>query len=143
MKKIVLLIITIIIVILAFVSYHYFNYKIKVQNENNSNKIYESFYQVNVLGTDVASLINRVQDENVKNKIKSDNKGFFIENDTDSIKLNIKFLEQEEIIEFESIVKKGVPKFIEFFGSMEFKCTSIEYHNKTGNIKYIHFEQTK
>ena len=94
-------------------------------------------------GTDVASLINKIQDENTKNKIEKNSKGFYIANDTNSIKLNIKFLEKDDIIEFESITKNGTDAFIRYFGAMEFKCTSIEYHNKTGKIAYMHFVQTK
>ena len=43
-------------------------------------------------GTEVISLINKATNENIINEVEKDEKGFFIENETNSIKLYIKLL---------------------------------------------------
>ena len=143
MKKNYLSIIAILLIIATFIGYQFY-YRAR-QNEKIAkiNAEYESLYNLDILGTNLASIINKIDDSNNKNGIEKDNKGLYIENDINSIKIDVKFLELDEVIAFEKIEKQGVNQLVQNFGAMTFRCTKIEYHKKTGNIKYMYFEQVE
>ena len=141
MKKYVLIIITIVLAIVAVVAYKIYDYKVTQNEANNSNKSYNSFYGQEVLGTDVATLINKAIDSNEKNSVAIAEDGTYIDNGTNSINIDIKFKDLEETITMERINQLDSVRFVQNFGGFNFKCTKIEYHNKTGNVKYMYFEQ--
>lgn len=143
MKKIVILIISIVIVLVTIIGYNIHIYNKTREQAIQQNKVYEQFYNVEVLGTDIASLINKIEDANKKNNVEKDEKGMYISNNSNSINLEVKFMELEDPISFEKIEKQGINQFVQNFGAMSFKCTNIEYHQATGYIKYMYFEQTK
>ncbi len=141
MKKYVLIIITIVLAIVAVVAYKIYDYKVTQNEANNNNKSYNSFYGQEVLGTDVATLINKAIDSNEKNSVAIAEDGTYIDNGTNSINIDIKFKDLEETITMERINQLDSVRFVQNFGGFNFKCTKIEYHNKTGNVKYMYFEQ--
>lgn len=141
MKRNILLIITIVLVIIVTIIYNFSNYRKNQLDVQNNNKSYQSFYNVQVLGTDLATLINKVENSNIKNNVEKDEKGYYIDNGTNSIKIDIKFLEMDKVISAEAIQKNGIEQFVHNFASMNFKCTKIEYHQNTKNVKYMYFEQ--
>lgn len=108
---------------------------------SENNKVYESFYNQNVLGTDFISLINKAIDNNEKNLVDKDEDGNYIDNEKNSIKIEVKFQELDKVISMESINKQGIYQFLQNFGAYSFRCTKIEYHQSTKNIKYMYFEQ--
>ena len=123
---------------------YFVNINLKQKNiaqTQKNNKIYEDFLNQEVLGTDIASLMNKIEDHNNKNSVSKTNNGVYKSNNDNSINLEIKFLELEEIITFEKIEQMGIKNFVKNFGSFSFKCTKIEYHKNTGNVKYMYFEQ--
>lgn len=141
MKKIIILILSIVIVLVTIITYN-----IHVYNNNEriiitKNKIYEQFYETEVLATDIASLINKVYDYNNKNNVEKDENGYFINNNLNSISIEIKFIELEDTILSERIIQQGIEKFIHNFGAMQFRCTKIEYHEQAKNVRYMYFEQ--
>ncbi len=141
MKRNIIFIVSIFLVIIVIITYSIFNTR-KIKEEiTQNNKPYESFYGQPVLGTDVISLINKAIDNNEKNAVERDEKGNYIDNEKDSIIIKIKFLELEDVISMEAIEKQGIQRFIQNFGAFSFKCTNIEYHQKTGNVKQLYFEQ--
>lgn len=141
MKKYVLIIITIVLIIVAVVTYKVYDYRVTQNNVSNNNKTYNSFYEKEVLGTDVATLINKAIDNNNKNSVEKSNDGYYINNDKDSINIDIKFKDLDEPISMERIDELDPIRFVQNFGGFSFKCTKIEYHEKTGNVKYMYFEQ--
>ena len=141
MKKYVLIIITIVLAIVAVVAYKIYDYKVTQNEANNNNKSYNSFYGQEVWGTDVATLINKAIDSNEKNSVAIAEDGTYIDNGTNSINIDIKFKDLEETITMERINQLDSVRFVQNFGGFNFKCTKIEYHNKTGNVKYMYFEQ--
>ncbi len=143
MKKEILLILTLFLAIISFLLYNLYNYRAKTNEAKKDNSSFESFYNVEVLGTDIASLINKVADYNNKNKIEKDKNGMTIENDSNSVKLDIKFLELDDPISYEKIENQGINQFVQNFSGFSFKCTKIEYHEKTGKVKYMYFEQVE
>ena len=124
----------------------YASYKINLKNLKDilqENSQYETYLNKQIFGTDVLTVINKATDENIKNGIPTDEKGFFIENDTNSIKVELKMLNNGEVLTYqmETIKKVGTSGFIKNFNLIYFKCTEIEYHEKTKQIKKITFEQ--
>ena len=116
------------------------------KNENTAqigvdNKTYESYENKEVLGTDIISIINKATDSNKKNDIKIGEDGNYIDNGKNSIRIEIKFLELDKVITMERINNVGIEKFWSNYGALSFKCTKIEYHEKTHRVKYMYFEE--
>ena len=140
MKKIAIFIVCVIIIITIF-TYIFYNYKIKKSDIDTNNMIYNMAYEKELSGNKLATLINKALDSNEKNFIKKDDKGFFIENDENSIKIEIKFKQSDHIFQMESIYLNKVSEFIRLYGQAIFKCTKIEYHSKTKLVKYLYFQE--
>lgn len=141
MKKNVFIIIAIVVIIVAIIGYKFYNYKQQILQAEQNNKTYNSFYEQPVLGTDLATLINKAIDNNEKNAVEKDEKGIYLDNEKNSISIEVKFLELDKVISMESINKQDVIQFVQNFGAMTFECTKIEYHERTQNVKYMYFEQ--
>lgn len=141
MKRNIIFIVAIFLVVIAIITYSFYNIKRAEKESSQNNRAYQSFYNQEVLGTDVISIINKAVDSNEKNAVDKDEKGHYIDNNKNSIIIEIKFKEQEQIIKMEAIEKSGEQKFLILFGATSFKCTKIEYHQNTNNVKYMYFEQ--
>ena len=74
-------------------------------------------------------------------KVEKDEEGLYIENDTNSIKIDVKFLEADKAVSMEKIQSLGEDMFLKNYRSMPFSCTQKQYHEKTNQIKYLLFEQ--
>ncbi len=141
MKKILLLIITIFIIVLAIV-YGLIISKNNIQNEiKRNNKFYENYLNKEVYGTEVATIIGKAIEQNLQNEIAKDENGLFIENDTNSIKIDLKMITIDKTYPMEVIYNNDITLFVQNFNLISFKCTSIEYHKSTGYISKIIFEQ--
>ena len=140
MKKIFIFV-TIIIVIICIIAFQYNSYKRNQNAITSENSEFDQYLDKEVYGLDLATIINKSVDKNEKNKISKDEKGFFIENDVNSIKVQIYIKENEKTYEMEQIYKQGTEQFVQFFINEKFKCSKVEYHKKTGRIKYMLFEQ--
>lgn len=118
---------------------------INVQAEKTAilkeNKQYERYLNSEIKGTDLASLINKVINQNNKNNIQKDEKGYYIENAENSIKIDLKMTTVDKTYPMEEIYNNEMSKFVENFNLINFKCTSIEYHKKTGKISKLVFEE--
>ena len=141
MKKIIICILSIFLLIICIVVYGVYQ-----KNENTAqigvdNKTYESYENKEVLGTDIISIINKATDSNKKNDIKIGEDGNYIDNGKNSIRIEIKFLELDKVITMERINNVGIEKFWSNYGALSFKCTKIEYHEKTHRVKYMYFEE--
>ena len=141
MKKMIICILSIFLIIICIVVYGVYQ-----KNENTAqigvdNKTYESYENKEVLGTDIISIINKATDSNKKNDIKIGEDGNYIDNGKNSIRIEIKFLELDKVITMERINNVGIEKFWSNYGALSFKCTKIEYHEKTHRVKYMYFEE--
>lgn len=141
MKKRILVILGIFIIILLFVVYLLYNYDKGIKRVQGFNKQYESYYQKETLGTDLATLLNKVMDYNERQDIdKDDNDRYYIETES-SIIVTIKFLEKDDTVRMEDIILKDMENFIKYYATSSFKCTKIEYHKESKQIKSLYFEQ--
>lgn len=143
MKK-ALISLLIILVVVAIISVIFIsnNYKTTIEIKK-INQEYEIYLNKELFGTDVTTIINKAANSNEKNGIPKDEKGFFIENDTNSIKVEIIMLDEgnSTTYQMETIQKVGINRFIDNFNLINFKCTKIEYHSKTNLVSKIVFEQ--
>ena len=140
MKKFLILFV-IVIVIVSIIAVRYSSYKVEQDTIMQENAEFEQYKDKEIYGLDLATIINKVMDKNIKNEIPKDDKGMFIENDTNSIKMEIYMTDNEETYRAETFYNNGIEQFMEFYRDIKFKCSKIEYHEKTGKIKYLYFEQ--
>ena len=142
MKKSVFIILSILLIISITICLYINNARRLANLAQKNNKEYEQYYEQEILGTTLISLINKTMNYNNKNNIqKQEDTIYYKNNDTNSIQITIKFLESDKIINMEDIAEKQSESFIKFFATSSFKCTNIEYHKKTNNIQSMHFEQ--
>lgn len=144
LKKIVISFIIVLIVIISVSTYCYNSYQKELNEAQKLNKDYESYYNIELLGTSIISIINKSIYLNEKNGIEKNEKGEYIPNDTNSINITVQFIGNEEKIytyKMEAIAKQGTEAFVKNFGGITFKCTKIEYHEKTKKVKNLFIEQ--
>ena len=80
-------------------------------------------------------------DSNYNNGIQKNNNGKYIPNDTNSIEIDIKMLDNDTTYTMETIFNGQVELFATYYRDIKFKCTKLEYHEKTKRVKYMLFEQ--
>lgn len=142
MKKMIVFLVIVVAIVAGF-SYVYINYKAEYNLAMKTNKKFEDYLNKEVYGSDLATLINNAVDSNEKNKVQKNNKGIYIDNNTNSINIEIKMKDDDSTIyKMEKIYNGGISNFINYYSNIKFKCTKIEYHNSTHRVKYMLFEQT-
>ena len=109
--------------------------------ELNNNKEYVELYNKEIEGNELATLINKIENKNENNLVARDENGLFIENDTNSIIINIKFKQSDSIFRGEKISRNGITNFVNLYSAAKFKCTNVEYHKNSKYIKSIFFEE--
>ena len=140
MKKIIIFFV-IILIIVATISYIYLNYRAITNESKVRNVQYESYEGKEIYGTDLATLINKATDENIRNEVQKDDKGLYMDNGANSIRIEILFTDDDMIHTMEEIYNSGTDTFMQYYNQIRFKCTKIEYHQKTGRVSYLYFEQ--
>ncbi len=140
MKKILVLF-SIVIIAISIIWFNYAQYKSEYKQIQKSNLEFEKYYQKEVYGTDLTTIINKAVDENTRNKVEKNESNEFIENEEDSIKIEIMITDTGNVYKMENFYNGGTGKFVQYYGTIKFKCTKIEYHKKTKKIKYLYFEQ--
>ncbi len=143
MKKILIVLFIVIFVIITIITISLIENSKNLTQIQNDNKEYEKYLEKEVFGTEVITVINKAINSNIKNEVQQDKNGFYIENDTNSIKVEINMLNQDNLTTYqmETIKKVGIEGFIKNFNLIKFKCTNISYHENTKKVKKIVFEQ--
>ena len=140
MKKTIIFILCVVITITAIFYSKYLDYKVKANEIKENNLEYETYLNKKIYGTELTTVINKAVDNNEKNNIQKDTKGFYIQNDTNSIKLEIKITDNEKIYQMETIYGGGMTEFVTYYNSIYFECTKLSY-NSEGRVNYMLFEQ--
>ena len=122
MKKLAIIFLIGIIMIVG-ISYMYLNYKASYNEAKKENNQFESYYNKEFYGADVVTLINKAYDNNLTNGVEKDNQGIFKENDTNSIKIDIKMLDNDTTYDMETLYAGGMDKFVQYYNEIKFKCT--------------------
>ena len=141
MKKTFILIFTILIVIMIIIFVNIQNIQKNKQKILNYNSEFEYYCKEEILGIDITTLINKAINENEKNNLEKDEKGYYLPNEENSIKIFIKMKVAENTYPMENFYKAGINDFTKYFGSVKFKSIDIRYHEKTGQISEIYFEE--
>lgn len=145
MKKFILIVVALVIII-SIPTYSLFVNKQKQNDMIMHNKEFTTMIDSEYFtGTVVANLINKVVNWNEQNNIQK-NDGLFVENDSDSIIIEVKFIldknkNTNQIIRAEKIEENGTENFLNLYKEEIFTKSKVEYHSKTGFLKYILLEQ--
>lgn len=140
MKKVAIFFIIIILIICAIFAM-YISYKANYNISKKSNLSFEKYLNQEVYGSELATVINRAIDRNEKNEVEKNNKGIYQNNDTNSINIEIKMLDDDTIYQMETFYRGGIQNFINYYSNIKFKCVDIKYHSSTNQVKYMLFEQ--
>lgn len=122
-------------------AYLYFEHKTNAREIANQNKPYEEIYKKEINCNELATIINRAMNSNNNNKVEKDSKGVCIDNEANSINIDVKFLQSDQAYPIEPIYEASISEFIRMYNNSKFKCTNIEYHKKTKLVRYMYFEQ--
>lgn len=131
----------VIISIVCVVYYIYFNNISEYKKGQQENLKYEVYKDKEIKGIQIATIINKAIDENKKNNITKDKTGMYIDNNKNSINIDLRFVDSDVTLNIEKIYINGIDKFIAYYGDIKFKCTDIQYHKETNRVKYMLFEQ--
>lgn len=140
MKKTIILISCVMLIILALVIGKYLNYRAKYNEIKEQNLQYEYYYQKDIYGTEIATVVNKAVNQNEKNEVPKNENGKYIQNETNSIKIEIHMSDNETLYDMETLYNGGMTTFVQYYSSIKFTCTDIIY-NDSGKVKYMYFEQ--
>ena len=140
MKKTLVIIFVIFIIIMSIL---FMNLR-TVQKSNLETKKFNAGYEFynkdDLCGIDITTVINKAIDNNEKYEIQKDSSGAYIPDNEYSVNIYVTMIINNKTYPMESIKEIGMESFTEFFGEVKFKCTDIEYHEKTGRISKMIFE---
>lgn len=140
MKKQTIIIIGTLIVILLLVAFAVAQNVQKERQVASYNNQYEKYQNKQIYGTDVATLINKAMNENEQNGVEKDEKGYYISNNANSIKIYVKLQAEGNYFPMERIFELGITEFVKNFNIEDFKCTQIKYHSQTGRISEVYYD---
>ena len=141
MKQSFLIVLAVIFIIICITCIYLINLRTDRNEIKRLNLEYEKYLGKEASGTEVATLISKAIDSNEQNNIEKNDKGYYTENEENSIRIDLKMATVDKTYPMETIYNNGIALFIQNFNSVNFKCTSIEYHKKTGKISKIVFEE--
>ena len=140
MKKQFIILIIILLIIVAVVGLYFYNLNRLNLLAEDHNKTYQQIENQDILGTTLISIINKAIDDNEKNEVTKESI-YYQDNEQNSIKITIQFKELDHTLQMEDIAAQTTENFIQFFATATFRCTKIEYHEKTNFVKSLYFEQ--
>lgn len=139
-------IIVIILIFLAIITCIYMNYKDVMFAQNEAKKFnsdFEFYNKESILGTDITTLINKAIDNNEKYNIEKNSEGLYVSDGKNSIEIYIYMIINDTTYPMERLKTTGLEQFTKYFGEVEFKCTDVKYHEKTGKISEMTFASTR
>ena len=101
---------------------------------------YEIYLNKEIYGTELTTVINKAIDNNERNSVLKNEEGFYIENDINSILIDIKMLDEDNTYKMETFYNNEMETFTQLYELIKFECTKINY-NKSGKVSYMLFEQ--
>lgn len=140
MKRIAIFLLAI-IAIVSTMAYLYLNYIANYNNAQKNNRQFQIYQEQEMTGAEITTLINKVIDYNKQNDVKQDNKGQYIDNETNSLNMDIKFIDDDITYNIEKIYQKGMNLFLSYYRDIKFKCKKVQYHSASNKISYMLIEQ--
>ena len=143
MKKSTLTVIVLMLIVFGLAIYFAINSRVASSVASEENRYYQQLLYKEITGTELSSVINKVIDSNKKNELSLDDKKLYIENDSNSIVVEITFKYEDgtKTIRGEKIYNGEIHSFISNYGNIKFKCTKLEYHDSTKKVKKIYIEE--
>lgn len=144
-KRNIILLVILLIIVVVFVYYQVVNAQNKKKAIEKFNSDFEQYTEKSTIyGTNLVTIINKAIDNNEKNNIKKDEKGYYIEDTEKSIIIELNMINKDDeltIYRMEAINNLGIEKFLSSeFNLILFKCTDIKYH-ENGRMSKITFTQ--
>ncbi len=139
MKKGIIFIFTIVIIILAMFVYWYVNTMKEQRGVVAYNSEYKIYTNDEINGIELTTIINKAINNNEKYTIAKDKDDLYKNDNKNCIKIFIKLKKDINFYPMEAFYKVGIDDFVKAYGSANFKCTSINYHNNN-KISEIFFE---
>lgn len=139
MKKMIIFFV-IIIIIICIIFGLYIDYKSSYNKLKKENTEFEKYLNKEIFGTELTTIINKAINNNEKNEIEKNHKGIYLNNNKNSINIEIKMTDNDKTYQMETIYNGGIQNFVQYYSDIKFKCIEINYHN-TNKIKYMLFEQ--
>ena len=87
-----------------------------------ANMQYEYYLNKTIYGTEVTTIINKAINENEKNNIQKNERNHYIENNTNSIKIELKMTTNGKTYQMEEMYNNDITRFVENFNIIKFKC---------------------
>ena len=140
MKKIAIFLL-IVVIIICIIFGLYINYKTNYNIYRKENLEFEKYLNKEIYGAELVTVINKAINKNEQNAVDKDNKGIYLNNDENSIKIEIMITDNDTIYPMEIIYNGGTQNFISNYRNIQFKCVDIKYHDTTHKVKYMLFEQ--
>lgn len=140
-NKLLIALIILLIIIICSIYLLNINKRVEGLNLKRYNQEYEQFLDKQINGTELATLINKAINQNEKNKIKKDKNNHYIENEENSIKIDVKITLTDKTYSMEEFFNNDTAEFVKYFSEENFKCISIEYHESTGMVGKLVFIQ--
>ena len=140
MKKIAIFFLAVFIIV-GSISYLYMNFKANYNEAKKENKQFVSYDNKEISGTELTTIINKAMDNNKNNQVQKDKKGKYIDNENNSINIDIEIIDNNTTYPMEILYNGGMDKFVEYYGTIQFKCEEIQYHKLTGKVKKMLFTQ--
>lgn len=141
MKQQFFITLAILFIIICIICSVLINLQAEKSEIKKENLEYEQYLDKEILSTELATLISKVVDKNEKNNIQKDEKGYYIDNGENSIKIDLKMTTIDKTYPMEEIYNNKITSFVQNFNLIKFRCISIEYHEKTGRISKLIFEE--
>ena len=130
--------------ITAVLFFKYREYQATQRDVQKFNSVYEEYDLDTLNGLDVTTMMNKATSNNEKYEIPKDEHGLYILDDQYSIEIYVTMIINEETYRMERLTQKEVnSNFIRLFGDVNFKCSNINYHQKTGRVASMYFEATE
>lgn len=142
MKKTVVIILITVIVIVSIVFANYVEYSKRKTEITNLNKEFLAYENNKVQINTIITIMNKAIQTNKENEIPQNDEQIFEENDTNSIKIYLEMKSANAVIPMEELIlneKAGIEKVGLAFSDLLFNITTVEYHEKTGQVKKVIF----
>lgn len=140
MKKL-LIFLAIVVIIIAIIFTQYYGYKVEKNTITQENEEYEKYLDQEIYGLEIGTIMNKTIDNNNKNQVQKDEQGIYQQNDTNSIEIEIYIKDNDTTYKMETFYNAGTEQFVQYYGNIKFKCSKIDYHEKSKRVKYLLFEQ--
>lgn len=141
MKQTFFIVLSVIFIIICITCVSLINIQAEKSEIKKENMEYEKYVSSEILGTDLATLISKSIDNNERNEVQKDDRGYYIENGINSIKIDLRMTTINKIYPMEEIYNNQMTAFVKNFNLISFKCINVEYHQKTGKISKLVFEE--